>query len=173
MSAFSPRGSRLSGSLIIMISSIRSSLLRRVVFVTVALGALAACQKNDASAGQVAGKVNDVAQAAGQKLDQAASYVAVDQYRPQCARFDRPGQFAECGQRNPGAARQGCVADRAEPRNCGAQIAGMVGAELGVLNQCFGIFSGLGRFRRRAKADGQVICRALRSAAPQTLRRLL
>jgi hypothetical protein len=58
-----------------MISSIRSSLLRRVAFVAVVFGGLAACQKNDATAGQVAGKVNDVAQVAGQKLDQAAGYV--------------------------------------------------------------------------------------------------
>ena len=58
-----------------MISSIQSSLLRRAAFVMLVFGGLTACQKNDASAGQVAGKLNDAAQVAGQKLDQAASYV--------------------------------------------------------------------------------------------------
>jgi len=58
-----------------MISSHRSSLLRRAVCVAVLFGGLAACQKNDASAEQVAGKLNDAAQIAGQKLDQAAGYV--------------------------------------------------------------------------------------------------
>jgi hypothetical protein len=68
-------GSRSTRLTLIMISSIRSSLLRRAAFVAVVFGGLAACQKNDASAGQVAGKLNDAAQVAGQKLDQAASYV--------------------------------------------------------------------------------------------------
>src|SRR4051812_37614561 len=58
-----------------MNSSIRSPLLRRAAVVLFVFGGLAACQKNDASAGQVAGKLNDAAQAASQKLDQAASYV--------------------------------------------------------------------------------------------------
>ncbi|MGF6920395.1 hypothetical protein OKW41_005737 [Paraburkholderia sp. UCT70] len=63
------------GSFQIMISSLSSSLLHRAAVVVLVFGALAACQKNDASAGQVAGKLNDAAQLAGQKLDQAASYV--------------------------------------------------------------------------------------------------
>ena len=58
-----------------MTLSIRSPLLRRAAVVLFVFGGLAACQKNDASAGQVAGKLNDAAQAASQKLDQAASYV--------------------------------------------------------------------------------------------------
>lgn len=51
------------------------SLVCRMAFAVSLLGALAACQKNDASGGQLAGKMNDAAQQAGQKLDQAASYV--------------------------------------------------------------------------------------------------
>jgi len=65
----------LGGSHSNMISSIRSPLLHRAVLVLAVFGGLTACQKNDASAGQVAGKLNDAAQAAGQKLDQAASYI--------------------------------------------------------------------------------------------------
>src|ERR1700761_6098915 len=58
-----------------MTLSIRSPLLRRAAVVALVFCGLTACQKNDASADQVAGKLNQAAQAAGQKLDQAASYV--------------------------------------------------------------------------------------------------
>jgi len=58
-----------------MTSALSSSSARRAACVLFICGALAACQKNDSSPGQVAGKLNDAAQAAGQKLDQAASYV--------------------------------------------------------------------------------------------------
>jgi hypothetical protein len=50
-------------------------LVRRVAVTVGMLGALTACQKHDASAGQLAGKMDAAAQQAGQKLDQAASYV--------------------------------------------------------------------------------------------------
>jgi hypothetical protein len=73
--AFSHAEAAWRGSHSNMISSIRSPLLHRVVLVLAVFGGLTACQKNDASAGQVAGKLNDAAQAAGQKLDQAASYI--------------------------------------------------------------------------------------------------
>jgi hypothetical protein len=58
---------------------IRSTLLRRAAFAALALCALAACQKNDAAAGQTGAKLDDAAQqaarVAGQKLDQAVSFV--------------------------------------------------------------------------------------------------
>lgn len=67
---------RFMAPMISSLSSSRfSSLLRRAAFVVLIFGGLAACQKNDASAGQVTSKLDDAAQAAGQKLDQAASYV--------------------------------------------------------------------------------------------------
>ena len=59
----------------VMISLHSHPLVRRTATALALLGVLAACQKNDASAGQVAGKLDDVTQVAGQKFDQAASYV--------------------------------------------------------------------------------------------------
>jgi hypothetical protein len=49
--------------------------LRRGAYALALLGALAACQKNDASAGQLAAKADDAAQQVQQKVDEAASYV--------------------------------------------------------------------------------------------------
>jgi hypothetical protein len=51
----------------------RHPLIRTTAFAAMLLAGLAACQKNDASAGQT--KLDDLSQQAGQKLDQAASYV--------------------------------------------------------------------------------------------------
>ena len=53
----------------------RHPLVRSTVFAAVLLGGHAACQKNDASAGQATGKLDDISQQASQKLDQAANYV--------------------------------------------------------------------------------------------------
>jgi hypothetical protein len=58
-----------------MIPFTHGPLVRRIASALILLGALAACQKNNASAGQLAGKVDDAAQQAGQTLNQAASYV--------------------------------------------------------------------------------------------------
>jgi len=75
MGASSQARAARRGSFPIMISSVSLSLLRRASVALFVFGVLAACQKNDASADQAAGKLNNAAQLAGQKLDQAASYV--------------------------------------------------------------------------------------------------
>ena len=75
MGSFTYAEAACRGSDSIMTSFNHRPLVRRLVFAGILLGALAACQKNDASAGQLAGKMDDAAQQAGQSLNQAASYV--------------------------------------------------------------------------------------------------
>jgi ElaB/YqjD/DUF883 family membrane-anchored ribosome-binding protein len=47
----------------------------RIAMALAALGALAACEKHDATAGQAASALNNLASQTNQKFDQAASYV--------------------------------------------------------------------------------------------------
>ena len=49
--------------------------LKRIAIVLAALAVLAACEKHDATAGQAAGALNNLASQTNQKFDQAASYV--------------------------------------------------------------------------------------------------
>jgi len=58
-----------------MIPFYRHPLVRCTVFTIALFGGLAAFGKNDATAGQPTSRINDMTQQAGQKLDQAASYV--------------------------------------------------------------------------------------------------
>ncbi|SPB17631.1 hypothetical protein NOV72_04835 [Caballeronia novacaledonica] len=49
--------------------------MSRIAVALAALGVLAACEKHDATAGQAAGALNNLASQTSQKFDQAASYV--------------------------------------------------------------------------------------------------
>ena len=63
------------GSNLTMTLFTRRSVVCRTAAALLLLGVLAACQKNNASAGQLAGKMDDATQQAGQAINQAASYV--------------------------------------------------------------------------------------------------
>ncbi len=179
-------GSRSGGSHTIMISSIRSSLLRRVAFVAVVFGGLAACQKNDASAGQVAGKLNDAAQAAGQKLDQAASYVGQQVDATKTPREQNlESALGAVDQRSiPVRSRRPrkpiCRARPARPRRRLGKAASLTGQGLETAGRklqewsaqssassanASASSSGSSDSQRCTKADGQVICEPRRGAS--------
>ncbi|SAK49252.1 hypothetical protein AWB79_01397 [Caballeronia hypogeia] len=112
--------------------------MTRIALALAALGALAACEKHDASAGQAAGAFNNIASQTSQKFDQAASYVGqkVDAAKQSAQQnFDSAGSMpdmsassvaatARANLDNAASATNAAISNAASSTGAGLQSAG-------------------------------------------------